>query len=270
MKYSWQIQISKWAKQVSWVGLEVTSTSMSLTCEKLTREQPALLVESWSASAGWTAAGAGALLGDLIGFSFGRSWEWTSLGVTYQGNENWENRKQSRCEDSQDRDCLLKERTGSSEGDSKSHLLNEQQTKHLKLLVFFSRDLWAIEGLVSFSWKRLLSETGNSHKGRIFFLCQFHILLVGQCVISANHFLGLKTRKIHILGFYINQARPAWEVVISSKWEFFTLKTLLLGGLHYFPTLFKLGLVGLIGSWLTRPRLAGILSSRRGAAAGLA
>ena len=50
--------------------------------------------------------------------------------MTYQGNENWENRKQSRCEDSQERDCLLKERTGSCEGGSKSHLLNEQQTNN--------------------------------------------------------------------------------------------------------------------------------------------
>ena len=73
MKYSWQIRRSKWAKQVGWVGLEVTSTSMSVSCEKLTREQPALLVKSWSASAGWTAAGAGAPLED---FENGLLLEW--------------------------------------------------------------------------------------------------------------------------------------------------------------------------------------------------
>ena len=89
----------------------MTSTSMSVSCEKLTREQPTargVVERQCPVDSGRCRS----TFEDLIRFSFGRSWEWTSLGVTYQGNENWENQKQKRCEDSQERYYLLKERTG--------------------------------------------------------------------------------------------------------------------------------------------------------------
>ena len=123
----------------------MTSTSMSVSCEKLTREQPAapgVVERQCRVDSGRCRS----TFEDLIGFSFRRFSEWTSLGVTYQGNENWENQKQKRCEDSQDRDCLLKERSGSCEGGSKSHLINEQQTNNQtpEVVGVFSLKTWEL------------------------------------------------------------------------------------------------------------------------------